>query len=358
MEGFLEQTFYGNTILQWVTALAVIVAALLVGKTVYWVFQNVVRKLTAKTKTRLDDIILDMIEEPIVVILTVLGFGIAFNTLTFESERVSLFIGRAMTAAITLSVAWLLARLIDSLIQEYLVPLTAKTESDLDDQLLPIFRKGAKLAIWAVGIVVALNNAGYDVAALLAGLGVGGLALAIAAQDTVANIFGGATIFADRPFVIGDRVRIAGFDGIIRDIGIRSTRLEIRDGPVVTIPNSKFTGSPVENVSAAAGRRIVLSLGLTYDTTPERMERAMAILHEIAAANEDVMDDVKVSFSSWGDFALGIRFAFFVDITANFRATENAVNLEILRRFNAEGLEFAYPTQTIYAHGAGSPGVV
>lgn len=348
MEGILEKTFYGNSVLAWLTALGIIVAALLVGKTVYWIFQNVARKLTAKTKTKLDDIILDMIEEPIVVILTVLGFGIAFKTLTFESESVSQFISNAMTAAITLSVAWLVARLIDSLIQEYIVPLTKKTESDLDDQLLPILRKGTKLGIWVVGIIVALNNAGYNVGALLAGLGVGGLALAIAAQDTVANVFGGATIFADRPFVIGDRVRVAGYDGVIREIGIRSSRLETRDGAMVTIPNSKFTSSAVENVSAGAGRRIVLSLGLTYDTTPEQMEQAMDILRDIAAENKDVGDDVKVSFSNWGDFALGIRFAFFVKITSNFRQTENAVNMEILRRFNAEGLEFAYPTQTLY----------
>jgi len=345
---YLNAQFYGNTILDWLTAVGIIVASLLIGKTVYWIFQNFARRLTAKTKTRLDDLILDMVEEPIVVILTVLGFGIAFNTLTFESKKLTEFIVNAMTAAITLSVAWLIARLLDSLIKEYLMPLTEKTESTLDDQLLPILRKGVKLGVWTVGIIVALNNAGYDVGALLAGLGIGGLALAIAAQDTVGNIFGGATIFADRPFVIGDRVRVGGFDGVILEIGIRSTRMETRDGAIVTMPNSKFTTSAVENVTAGKGRRIVLNLGLTYDTTPEQMERAQEILRDIAAKNEDVGDDVKVSFSNWGDFALGIRFAFFVLITSNFRKTENAVNMEILRRFSAEGLQFAYPTQTLY----------
>ncbi len=348
MEGFLDTTFYGNTIFAWLKALAIIVGALLVGKTAYWIFQNVARRLTAKTKTKLDDIILDMIEEPVVVILTVMGFALAFNTLTFESERVGEFIRHAMTAAITLSVAWLLVRLIDSLIQEYLVPLAERTESDLDDQLLPILRKGTKLAIWVVGFIVALNNAGYDVGALLAGLGVGGLALAIAAQDTVANIFGGVTIFADRPFVIGDRVRVGGYDGIIRDIGIRSSRLETRDGALVTMPNSTFTSSAVENVTAGVGRRIVLQLGLTYDTSAAQMERALDILRGIAEANDNLTDDVKLSFSSWGDFAMGIRFAFFIKLDSHFRNTENAVNLEILKQFTAEGLEFAYPTQTIY----------
>ena len=353
MEEILAKTYYDNTMLEWLRALAIVVAALVVGKTVYWIFQNVARRLTAKTKTKLDDIILDMIEEPIVVIVTVFGFWTAINTLTFESERIGAFLGHAMQAAITLSIAWLLARLVDSLAEEYVVPLTEKTENDLDDQLLPIVRKGLKLVIWILGIIVALNNAGYDVGAVLAGLGVGGLALAIAAQDTVANIFGSAMIFTDRPFAIKDRIRIDGHDGVVRDIGLRSTRIETRDGAIVSVPNSKFTSSAVENVSAGAGRRIVLKLGLTYDTPGEQLERAIEILREVVTAHPDIGDDIKISFSEYGDFALVIRCAFFILIDRHFRNAESAVNLEILKRFRAEGLEFAYPTQTIYTLGSG-----
>ncbi len=348
MDGILDQTFYGNTVLGWLTALSIIIGAVLVGKIVYWLFGNVLRKLTAKTKTKLDDLIIDMIEEPIVVILTIFGFRLAISTLTFESERINSFVGHAMTAAITLSIAWLLSRLIDALIQEYVVPLTERSESDLDDQLLPILRKGIKIAIWTLGIIMALNNAGQDVGALLAGLGVGGLALANAAQDTVANVFGGATIFADRPFVIGDRVRVGGYDGIIREIGIRSSRIETRDGAIVTMPNSKFSSSAVENVSAGAGRRIVLNLGLVYQTTPEQMTQAIEILRDIVSGHENVGDDIKISFSSWGDSGMGIRCAFFVLIDRHFRNTENAINLAILERFTAAGLAFAYPTRTLY----------
>ncbi|MCP3962071.1 MAG: mechanosensitive ion channel family protein [bacterium] len=352
---FFEATFYGNTVIDWLKALAIIVGVIIVGKTVYWLFQKIVRKLTAKTKTKLDDIVLDMVEEPIVVILTVLGFWYALNTLNFEDyQAVGDYIGKVMQAAITLTVTWLFARLVNSLIEEYIVPLADKTETDLDDQLMPILRKGAKLTIWILGIIVALNNAGQDVGALLAGLGVGGLALAIAAQDTVANIFGGATIFADRPFVLGDRVRVEGYDGVIRDIGIRSSRLETRNGAMVTIPNSTFSSSPVENVSAGpAGRRIVLNIGLIYETTAEQMERAIEILGEIAAANESIGEDVKINFAEYGDFAMIIRSAYFVNPGAHFRNTQSAVNLEVLRRFGTEGLEMAFPTQTLYNINAG-----
>ena len=353
MEDILELTFYGNTLIEWSKALAIVVGALIVGKAVYWIFQNVARRLTAKTKTKLDDIILDMIEEPIVVIVTVMGFWAAINTLTLPGGA-SEFLAKAMQAAITLSVAWLLVRLVDSLIEEYVMPLAEKSETDLDDQLLPILRKGVKLAIWVLGLIIALSNAGQDVGALLAGLGVGGLALAIAAQDTVANIFGSATIFADRPFAIKDRIRINGYDGVVRDIGLRSTRLETRDGPIVTIPNSVFTGSPVENVSVGPlGRRVKLNLGLTYDTTAEQMQRAMDILHEISAANDGVGDDVNISFSSYGDSAMVIRYAYFVKPGASFRGVQSEVNMEILKRYGAEGLDFAYPTQTIYTIAGG-----
>ncbi|MEM7585988.1 MAG: mechanosensitive ion channel family protein, partial [Acidobacteriota bacterium] len=167
--------------------------------------------------------------------------------------------------------------------------------------------------------------------------------------DTVANIFGSATIFADRPFTINDRIKIDGYDGIIREIGLRSTRLETRDGPVVTIPNSIFTGSPVENISVGEkGRRVVSELGLTYDTTADGMQRGMDILHEIAAANEGVGDDVNISFSSYGDSAMVIRCAYFVNPGASFRGVQSEFNMEVLKRFGEAGLDFAYPTQTIY----------
>ncbi len=355
MENILEATYYGNTVFAWLQALAVIVLALIVGKTVYWVFQNVVKKLTAKTKTRLDDIVLDMVEEPLVVILTVLGFWYALGNLSFESDNVRDFIGDAMRGAITLSVTWMVARLVDALFREYLVPLSEKSETDLDDQLLPILRKGTRLAIWALGAIVALNNAGYNVGALVAGLGVGGLALAIAAQDTVANIFGSATIFIDRPFALNDRIRIEGYDGVVRDIGLRSTRLETRDGPMVTIPNSIFTSTPVENITTGPeGRRVVLRLGLTYDTSAERLERALAILNEIAAAVDGVTDNLNISFSTFDDFALVLRCAYFVRPGASFRGVQSTFNLEVRKRFDAEGLEFAFPTRTIHTVGDGA----
>ena len=348
MMEFLTQAFYGNSILEWGIAAGIAVLSVLVGKAVYWITSGIFRKATRKTQTELDDFVVDTINEPIVVIVTVLGLWVAVQTLTLP-PNVDQFMWAAVQAAMVLAVTWMLARLWDAVVDGFLTPLVASSDTDLDDQLLPIARRGGKSAIWIVGVIVALNNAGYDVMALIAGLGIGGLALAMAAKDTVANFFGGFTIFTDRPFSMGDRIVISGFDGVVKEIGIRSTRLTTLSGTEVTIPNSRFADSPVENISREPNRKIVLSLGLTYDMTPAQMRRAMDILREVVVRQgNDTEENVTIGFNSFGDFALGITLVYYITKGAQIMDVQTAVNLAILERFNAEGLEMAFPTQTIH----------
>jgi len=352
MPEFLTQSFYGNTIAEWLIAAAIAVVSVLVGKTVYWATRGVLKRATSRTRNRFDDFLADTIDEPIVVIVTVLGFWFATRTLTLPTG-VETFLWAATQAAMVIAITWTLARLWDAFVAAVLMPLVQSSDTGLDDQLLPIARRGGRAAIWIVGVIVALNNAGYDVMALIAGLGIGGLALAMAAKDTVANVFGGFTIFTDRPFSMGDRIVISGFDGTVMEIGIRSTRLRTLAGREVSIPNSRFADSPVENVSREPTRKITLALGLTYDTSPDRMRRAMEILREIVEAQgEDTAEDTIIGFNSFGDFALGITLIYYISKGADIMGVQTSVNLAILERFNAEGLEFAFPTQTIHTVGA------
>ncbi len=346
-EQILTKTYYNNTIGAWATALAIVVAALVVGKILYWISKNLLVKLTSKTETKFDDIILDLIEEPIVFGFTAAGIWFGLQTLTLGG-RVRGWVGNGFQFLIVLAVTWLVARLLKSIFTSYLAPLAEATENDLDDQVLPIVQKGSNLIVWSIGIVVALNNAGYDVGAVLAGLGIGGLALAMAAKDTVSNFFGGVTIFVDQPFKLGDRVKVSGFDGTIEEIGIRSTRMRTLAGTLVTIPNSVFSDSSVENVSEEPSRKVSLNLGLTYDTTPEAMELAMATLREIATDNDHLEEKIVVSFNAFGDFAMNILFIYYIKKDADIMGTQTEVNMEVLSRFNAAGLEFAFPTQTLY----------
>ena len=344
---FLSKTFYGNTVGEWGTALLIIIAVLLLSKALYWVLSNIVKKLTSKTKTQFDDILIDLIEEPIIFAVTVGGIWFGLNRLNF-GETLTSWINGGVRFLVIIAVTWLIARLVEAVFTHYLAPIAARSENDLDDQLLPIARKGGKTAVWIIGLVVALNNAGYDVGALIAGLGIGGLALAMAAKDTVSNIFGGFTVFTDQPFKINDRIRVSGFDGSVAEIGIRSTKLRTLDGTLVTLPNSTFSDSAVENVSAEPSRKVVSNLGLTYDTSPEQMQRAMAILREITAANPSLEEKVVCGFNAFGDFAMNILLVYYIRSGEDIVGVQSAINLEILTRFNAEGLEFAFPTQTLY----------
>jgi MscS family membrane protein len=352
MQEFFSKTFYGNTVGTWAISLLIIVGGIIVSKIVYFIISKVVKRYTKKSKAKLDDILVDMVEEPIVFAIIILGvwYGVDYLDLPVKFDN---FMSKVYYILITFNVAWLITRLFDALVKEYLAPRVSGTDSDLDDQLLPIARKGVKVTVWAIAIVVGLNNAGYDVGALIAGLGLGGLAFAMAAKDSVANLFGGFTVFTDKPFTIHDRIVVNGFDGTVEEIGIRSTRLKTLAGRIVTIPNAVFANEAIENISSEPGRKITVDLGLTYDTTAEQLENAMKIIKEIALANEDIENDNIVStFLSFGDSALIIRLVYYIKKGSGIYDTMSAVNMEILKQFTAAGLDFAFPSQTIYTKQA------
>lgn len=344
---FLNETYYGNTALEWLISLGIILGVVILGKAVYWVFSKIIKAFTAKTKTKLDDVIVDLIEEPVVFMLMAGGIWFALTMLKLP-EAISSAINNSLHIILALLIGWLLVRLFEAFYENVLMPFSKKTENDLDDQLMPILRKGVRMIIWIMAIVIGLNNAGYNVGAILAGLGIGGLALAMAAKDTVSNIFGGFTIFADQPFKMGDRVKIDGYDGTIIEIGVRSTRLRTLEGRIVTIPNATFTDAPVENVSREPSRKIVLNLGLTYDTTPDKMRQAMDLLRNIVESSDDTEEKIILSFNAFGDFAMNILCIYYIKSGSDISGTQTEINLSILDKFNANQLEFAFPTQTIY----------
>ncbi|RLA73130.1 MAG: mechanosensitive ion channel family protein, partial [Epsilonproteobacteria bacterium] len=202
-EGLFSKAYYNNTILEWTIALVLIVATVIFAKIIYLAVGSFLKKLTKKTKNEFDDLLVDMLEEPIVFALIILGVWYSLQTLNLSTAAEEI-IGRAYYILIIFDAAWMLTRLMDAVVEKYVRPFVTKTDSKLDDQLLPLLRKGIKVSIWVIAILVALNNAGYNVGALLASLGIGGLAFALAAKDTIANLFGSFTIFIDKPFEVGD----------------------------------------------------------------------------------------------------------------------------------------------------------
>ncbi|MEC8617371.1 MAG: mechanosensitive ion channel family protein [Bacteroidota bacterium] len=342
----LHQEFYGNSILNWAIAVGILILSFVVVKMLYWIFSNVIRRLTSKTKTNLDDVLINKLEKPLTYLILILGYWISIHYLVFKVE-VEIVLENAAYFLLVVDVTAILSRIVDALISEVILPITEKSESSFDNQLIPVIQKGVRSIIWVLGIIIGLDNIGFDITAMIAGLGIGGLALALAAQDSVKNIFAGIMIFLDKPFRIKDRIQVDGFDGTVEEVGLRSTRLRTLEGRIVTIPNSRFTDNSVTNVTSQPTLKVKLNLGLTYDTDEVQMQKAIDILEDIVKDQEAITDDYAAGFNGFGDFSLNILFIYYVKPDSHWLDTQTLVNKEILRRFNKEGLEFAFPTQTI-----------
>ena len=344
-----DQIFYGNTIKEWSISFVIILTALVLNKGIVLLNKHVIQKLTSKTKNRLDDILFRMLEAPVLL-------GIALGAIWIATSRLNLdidldkFIQKAYQILVVINITWFFVRFVNALIEEYIQPIADDPNNKrIDNNVLPLIRRSILGLIWIIGAVMALNNAGVNVGTLVASLGIGGLAFALAAQDTIKNIFGGITIFTDRPFRIGDRIKVDGFDGIIEDIGIRSTRLRTLDRCLVTIPNYKIVEASVENISEEPMRRIVSKIGLTYSTSPEKMNEAIDILKNLPKKIKGIdSKEIFVFFSDFADFSMVITLIYFIKKESDIPQTISQVNVEILTAFNAAGLDFAFPTQTIH----------
>ena len=227
------------------------------------------------------------------------------------------------------------------------------TDSTIDDILVPLFGKTLRVFIIILaGIIVIQNLTGIEIGPLLASLGIGGLAVALAAKDSIANFFGTLTILFDKPFQVGERIVIDNYDGVVEDVGFRSTRIRLLTGHLVTIPNEKVVNSGLENIGRRPNIRWLTNIGITYDTPPEKIEKAVAIIREILADHEGMHPDFppRAYFNGFNDWSLNIMaLAWYHPPNYwDFQEWVQRTCLEITRRFSAEGIDFAFPTRTLH----------
>ena len=345
---FFSKTYFSNTLGQYLLFLGFILLSIIVGRIVYYIFKTSLRKLASRSETKFDDYLIDIIEEPTVLLIVTCGFWIGAKFLTLEASGIRFF-NNIVVTLLTLTVAWFFVRFADMLIKIYLEPAVGKSESKLDDQILPIFSKFVKFIIITLAVIVTLSNLGYDILSILAGLGIGGLALALAAQDAVKNVIGGITIFWDKPFQIGDWIDVGGKSGGVTEVGLRSTRIKTIGGTHVVLPNSTIVDTMVENYSTRVRRRQVVNIGLVYETSADDMERAMNIISDTIKAVEGIdPGDIMIRFVNFGAFSLDLEVVCWITDNDNWKTVIHNVNMGIKRNLDAAAIEMAFPTETHY----------
>jgi MscS family membrane protein len=275
-------------------------------------------------------------------------WGIPDLQLGVQASRILIFIA---TAATSVAVVLVASRVVD-IVAAFFGRRAELTESKLDDQVIPLASRAVKTGIWIIGIVVTVQNLGIDVTGLVAGVGVGSLAFALAAQDTVENLFGSMTIFTDRPFQIGDWVIIGGsVEGVVEEVGFRSTRIRTFAGSVVSVPNAKVANSTVDNMGQRRLRRVKTTLGITYNTPPDLIEAFIADVRVLLKGHPSVAKATcEVHLAAFGDSALQVMMYFFLEVpdwTAELDSKAN-IFLEILRIAERHGVRFAFPSVSVY----------
>jgi MscS family membrane protein len=347
------EVFAGNTFWRIGGLFAMILISLIAGKL-----------LKVLLKRRADDL---REERPILAAglgglaagATLLAFaiGLASGTSFLVLNGAAELVGTCVAITMTLAIAWMAHCLVE-VPKIWMIQHASRTPSKLDDMLAPIIAKSLSATIIVLTIVqVAQILSGREITSILAGLGIGGLAFALAAQDTIKNFFGSLVILSDRPFEVGERIVVDGTDGTIENVGMRSTRVRTLTGHLVTIPNGELANKAIENISKRPHIRRIFNITITYDTPPEKVKEAKAILEDILK-DHDGMDPEfppRVYFNEFKDSALNLFCIYWfhpADWWAYNDLTER-INLDVLERFNAAGIDFAFPTQTL--HLAGDP---
>jgi MscS family membrane protein len=337
---------------QWVAMPVAALVAWLAGRLLGWLTRKLLAPLFARTRTTWDDVFLERLAAPLTALWS-LGVAYAMLPWLALSEGAERSVERGLHAASFVVLFWAALRGVDIAFR-FLGSWPWATANPLAAGVLPLGSKIARVAVFVIGAIAVLTQLGYPVASLLAGLGIGGLALALAAQKTVENLFGSVSISVDQPCRVGDFVKVEGVAGNVESIGLRSTRIRTLDRTVVTIPNGKLADARIENVAPRDRVRLYCVLNLVYGTTADQLRAVLAGVEAALRAQPTLHPEgVSVRFVALGAFSLD------VEVVASFATTDwgefMAVRQELFLRFmeivEAAGTDFAFPTQTVRVAG-------
>ncbi len=344
-----KEEWLGIEVWQYLAVFCWILIGLIFRKIFEFILDNYIRKITTRTNFSWDDDLLDGLERPIGFIFLMVFYMASYTNLQLTAT-LNYYLSTILEIATSVGFIWLFYNLSD-VFTKYLAVLTAKTDTKLDDQLVPLIRKTLRFFVIFMGIIIILQNNGYNVASLIAGLGIGGLAVALAARDTLANFFGSVTIFVDKPFRIGDWIKVGDVEGTVEEVGFRSTRVRTFYNSLVSVPNSNVANTDIDNLGLREYRRLKTVLNLTYSTSPEQLEAFVEGIKAIVKSNNHFRQDFyEVHFNSFGAHSLDVLvYVFFKvpDWSTELQQRHNFL-LEVLRLAKEVGVEFAFPTQTLH----------
>lgn len=341
---FLRTEFLNNTILDYLIGLIALIVFLIIFK----IFQSIVlhklKNLAEKTKTDIDDTLIKIVKSLKPGFYVFLSFWLALFFLNIN-EIGQKIIDAILLFWITYQVIIGMQIFIDYVIEKKFIKNKDKSTKTAASYLSML----SKGALWVIGIILVLGNLGVDVTSLIAGLGIGGIALALALQNILGDLFASLAIFFDKPFEIGDYIVAEPHSGTVEKIGIRSTRIRSLDGEEIVISNQELTSARLQNYKTIKKRRALVTVGVTYDTVQSKLRLIPKLLKE-AVETTNMTEFERANFTLFGDSALNFELVFYVKSTEylKFVKTQEKILLKIKQTFEKEKIEMAFPTQTVY----------
>jgi MscS family membrane protein len=322
--------------------------AVMTGRIAHFILQNQVVRIAKRLRMDLSQDFVDRMRRPLTLAASGGVFMVGIPDLQF-GVRTSATLYLFAQALLSVSIMLIFLRLADMVTDLWSIK-AEETDTKLDDQLIPLANRAVKVVIWALGLLSILDNLGVDVTSLLAGVTISGLAIALAAKDTVENLFGSIMIFVDRPFQIDDYIEVGGVGGTVEEVGFRSTRLRTLIGSVVTIPNGAIATAQVNNMGLRTARRMRFNLGFTYGATREQINDFCTRASVLIEGDERLLDGHEVAMVNFGDSAIEIMIhAFATDLGwSNDLKINHDIRMNLWALADEIGLSFAFPSQSLY----------
>jgi MscS family membrane protein len=357
---FLEQRILGNTIESYLWFLGILLAGILLNRFISKLISRLLFACFGRKTGAVDvETFLGLLTRPMSTFVLIVTGYLAFDRLMFPAEweidpenifGVRMVIIRLFDVALIFSITWIALRLTDFIARIFL-QRAALTPSKMDDQLVLFAREVAKVILAIIGFFAAIAiGFNLDVVSLVTGLGIGGLAFALAAKETLENLLGSFTIFLDKPFKVGDHIRVSGVEGTVESVGIRTTRLRSMDKSLIILPNKKMIDAELVNEDERALRRVRFTIGLTYTTSPEQLQKVTGEIKSLLQNHAMIGENVAVHFRDFNSSSLDILVNYFIlsPEYEKYLQVNEEINLKIMDIVERNGCAFAFPSTSLY----------